>query len=133
MKKLTAPTPLDSFGVGALIYPALRVFRLNPIFGVAISTIPLHNLLQKFVKLTPVLAKLCGFVLFAGLLALSWYAAEVIVLLGAIALYSEVLQLTSSVKKQVRKARAFRLPPEAFRNGYHADVVDGVPILRLRG
>jgi len=72
------------------LWPAFRLFIRWPMAAVSIATIPIQSFIQRHVNLGPVTSKVVGFAIFGILMVLSWYVAELIVLLAAAALVMEV-------------------------------------------
>ena len=97
-------------GVAALLYPSYRLFRFHPIFAVSIAAVPISEYVHNKVKMTPVLSRILSFSTFAGLIVLSWYFAEVIIVLAAIALVLEVQELVRLIREEYWKQLDEDLP-----------------------
>lgn len=85
------------------IWPAIKIFLKWPVIAVAIATIPVESYISSKFNLTPVVSKFVMFGIFAGLLAISWYVAEVIVLLAAIALTMEFFIFVKAISNRFNK------------------------------
>lgn len=93
------------------LWPAYKLFTLSTGLAAAIASIPVLRTIDALVDLPPVAAKITGFLVIGGLLVVSWYIAEAVVLLAAIAIAGEVEDLIERIKvananrPQVEKAR----------------------------
>ncbi len=79
------------------LWPALRIFIRWPMVAISIATIPVQQFINSKTNLGPVTSKIVGFAIFSVLMIVSWYIAEVIVILAALALVYEVFLLAKCV------------------------------------
>jgi len=105
MKKL-AKLLAKVAGFAVAIVISLKIFLRWPMFCVGTACIPISNVLQKWLKLTPVLSKLMSALIFGGLLWLSFHFGEVAVFLCAIALVQEVFLLIESLRNRFKRVPA---------------------------
>lgn len=84
--------------IGA-VYPAYRLFTLSTGLAAAIASIPVMRTINQLVELPPVTAKIVGFAVIGGLLVVSWYVAEAVILLAAIAVAGEIYDLIDKIKE----------------------------------
>lgn len=79
------------------LWPALRIFIRWPMVAISIATIPVQQFINSKANLGPVTSKIVGFAIFSMLMIVSWYVAEVIVVLAALALVYEVFLLAKCI------------------------------------
>lgn len=98
----------------AALYPAYQLFTLSTGLAAAIASIPVMRTINQLVELPPVTAKIVGFLVIGGMLVVSWYVAEAVVLLAAIAIAGEVYDLIDKIKE----AHAARPEVERARKNF---------------
>ena len=82
------------------LWPALRIFIRWPVAAVSIASIPIQQFVQQKFNPGPVTSKIIGFAIFFALMIVSWYVAELIVVLAAIALMLEAFLLFDCIHKR---------------------------------
>lgn len=69
----------------------IKLFLKHPALVSGISAIPVMQWFEKRFKLTAVLSKIVGVLIFLAIMAVSWHAAEVVVVLAAVAIAAEII------------------------------------------
>lgn len=92
-------TTYKALAVLASVWPAYRLFTLSTGLAAAIASIPVMKTIHQLVELPPVTSKIVGFLVIGGLLVVSWYVAEAVILLAAIAIAGEVQDLINKIKE----------------------------------
>lgn len=87
-------------GFTVSLLASLRLFLRWPMFMVGVATIPVANFVTSKVNLPPILSRVMWAGVFFGLMAASWYVAELIVILAAIAIVNEYKLLKNAYQKR---------------------------------
>lgn len=97
----------------AALLPSLRIFIRWPVATVSIATIPVQKWIQDRVNLGPVTSKVMGFLVFFVLLWVSWQAAEIIVILAAVAFVMELFTMIRCIQNRLHESHITEVQLEA--------------------
>jgi len=91
-------------GLTALSFPiVIKLFLKQPHLVTALSIIPVMQYMEKHWKITPLLSKVLGILLFSGFMILSWICAEIVVFFCAIAFAQEAIHWASVIRTNWKK------------------------------
>lgn len=108
---------LAKIGVTAsMIYPAYRLFLWKAPFACVVATIPVISYLNSKFNFTPFISKLVGLGVFSLLVAVSWFAAEVIVLLAAAGMAGDIVIIYKVIKSKNQQVKERQLNPREDRS-----------------
>ena len=80
--------------VPAVLWIALKW----PYLSVGLATIPVENFVSQRFNMPPTVAKFVGLGIFFGLLALSWWSLEIVVVLASIAIAADIILLGQKIQ-----------------------------------
>lgn len=89
----------------AAILPAYKIFTFSTGLGAVIASVPVMKTVEALVDLPPVASKILGFLVVGGLLIVSWYVAEAVIVLGAIAITGEIIDLIGKIQEEHQRKR----------------------------
>lgn len=85
------------------LWPAFRIFLRWPMLAVGLAAIPVQQAVEKKVNIGPVTSRIISVFIFAACLWISFYFAEAIIILCAVAFVAEIFIIWDKIKQAFRK------------------------------